>query len=710
MKKTKWISNKNLRDITPYSSDLVNESLYFRRLFTIKDEIKSADLCVCALGLGVYYINGQRITDRVLDTPYTAYHKRVIYNSYDVTSYLKKGDNAIGIHVGNGMYNNNALTWNDMMAPWRSGPKLAVKLTIKYTSGNIDTITTDELWKTTYGPCLYNHMRQGEKYDASLKQEGFTQAEFDDSSWENAIIVRGPGGVLEKNICPPVRVCETIKPVSKVGNIYDFGVNISGWVKIKLTGRKGQSVSITYDEALNENGDLLCGNNRFFSSPVMLQNQDIFICSGKENEEFNPEFNYHGFRYVKIENAPENIEVVAQFVHTDFEVVGEFVTDNPLINKIHEISLRSILSNYVGIPTDCPHREQNGWTGDALCSVDQTFMNYNANNSYFKWLNDFKDAQRPSGQLPGIIPSAGWGYNWGSGPAWDSALILIPYKAYIITGDKSMMENMWDNMTLYIDYLESMERSDGTICFGLGDWCPPNESFVLPTEVTDIGFYYYDLKVMSYMADVLDKDSTVWEEKAKRIKEIWRNKFLNNKELKKYQAYYAVAIYFGLVNEQETKDFVEELVGLTKSNDYHIDCGFIGIKAIFDVLSDNGYADILYKMVTNPTYPSYAWWVNNGMTTLCETWDMKASRNHHMFSEVENWFYKHIAGINFGTDGLTIKPSFIDEIQNFNARYKNIYTKKVGNQFTVKIDRKAKILINGICKEYQPGEYTFEIK
>lgn len=709
IKKVRWVSNKDLTIVMPANTDKVNESIYLRKTFTAEENVKKAELNICALGLGVCHINGKPVTEDVLSTLYTAYDKRVLYNVYDVTELIKRGENAIGVHVGNGFYNDNAKVWNDMMAPWRATPRLAVELNIEYESGITKTIFTDDTWKTEKGPCIYNHMRQGERYDANLRADGYSEPDFDDNSWQNAIAVAAPGGVLEKNDSLPIRVCKVIKPISKTGDIYDFGENISGWANIKLTGEKGQTVSVKYDEALNENGDFVNANSIFINNPIMMNNEDIFICSGKENEEYRPQFCYHGFRYVKVENAPENLEITAEFVHTDFDVVGEFATSNEMLNKIHDMSIRSILSNFVGLPTDCPHREQNGWTGDALISCDQTLMNFDANKAYYKWLNDFKDAQRPSGQLPGIIPSPGWGYNWGSGPGWDSALILMPYKIYLITGDMSIIKNMWDNMTLYMDYMEAMETRDGTVCYGLGDWASPDKDSTCPTEVVETATYYADLSAMAYMAKLLGKDSEVWEKKAVRVRNAWRNCFLDKDEYKKYQAYYAIAIYNGLLDDSEVAVYAKNLAELVKSRDYHIYCGIIGAKALFDALSNNGYADVVYKMVVNPTYPGYGWWVKNGMTTLCEYWDMKMSKNHHMYSEVENWFYRHIAGIRFERDGLIIKPCLLDDVPEFKAHHRGISVERNGNRIHIKTDRKVSIIINGTSKEYMQGEYSFDI-
>ena len=386
-------------------------------------------------------------------------------------------------------------------------------------------------------------------------------------------------------------------------------------------------------------------------------------------------------------------------VHTDLKRIGSFYSDNDMLNKIHEASVRSTLSNYVGIPTDCPHREQNGWTGDAWWSADQSLMNFDMVQAYAKWLRDFKDAQRPNGQLPGIIPSAGWGYNWGSGPGWDSALILIPWKVYVHTGKTSIMEDMWENMVLYMEYFERM--SDQYIaCFGLGDWAPVRTP-VCPTEIVDTAYFYVDALTMAKIAEVLGKDSSYWYEKAEQIRVAWRDAFWNKSDkehLKTFQTFWACAIYYGLLEQDEIPYAAECLAKLVQENSYLIDCGTAGTKCIFNALSDNGYTDVIYRMVANPVAPSYAYWINNGATTFCEFWNMKESLNHHMYSEVDNWLYRYVGGIQINEEGLIIKPHILNEVNYVCVEYNGTKVERRENKVDIICAVDAKVIIGS--KEY----------
>ena len=619
------------------------------------------------------------------------------------------GENAICVHVGNGMYNNVMKTWNDLAQSWRSRPKLAAKLFVIYEDGSSFVLETDKTWKTTDGTYTYNMARMGAIYDARLEKNGCDTAGFDDTAWDFARKTHEPGGIVKPMEMPPCRVCKVYPPMSYKSGVYDFGINMSGRARIKLKGVEGQEVVLRYAELIYDNGDIDTHNtNKFLeieNSP--LKNEERIICSGRIDE-YASDFVYYGFRYVKVENAPEDFEIVAEFIHTDFEEIGTFVCDNDMINKIHNASVQSTLSNYMGIPTDCPHREQNGWTGDALLSAEQSLMNFDMVESYKKWLRDIKDCQRPNGQLPGIVPTSNWGYNWGSGPSWDSAFIMIPWYIYRNTGDFSIIEELWDNFELYMNYFERM--SDDYIAeFGLGDWNSPNGNDKCPVKVTDTAEFYADCIAMAKMAKIIGKDSNKWEIQAKKIKSAWREKFLNDENLKKYKTYYACAIFQGLLEQEEVPDFAKCLAELVINDDYHIDCGILGTKYIFTALAENGYNEVLYKAVTNPTMPSYAYWINQGATTFCSEWNMTSSNNHHMFSEVDNWLYKYIGGIQIEENKIVIAPNLLDDVSNFKVTYREITVERKDMEFYIKVPSEATLILKGKTVELKKGDYIFNL-
>ncbi len=696
--KAKWITKEYTMEERP--------APLLRKTFDIDKAIKSAVLNACGLGYGVYFINGKKVTEDVLITPVTKYDARLLYSTYDVSDLVKTGANVVGSILGNGWYNDLAGAWNYEKSSWRDCPKLILQIDIVYEDGSKQTIISDSSWKVFDSPILVNHSRSGEVYDARCEIEGWCSSNFDDGIWGNAIVCRGAGGTFSQTKMPPIRIAKTLKATRISEHVFDLGQNISGWAKIKVQGTAGTKISMLYAECLNEDGTINNVEMNKFNRE-MMPHGDKYILKGIGIEEYEPSFAYHGFRYIHVDNIPEYFEIEGRVVHTDLDIIGNFECSDQMLNKIHSATRWSTLTNYHGFPTDCPQREQNGWTGDALVSAEQSIMNYDMLEAYRKWLDDFKDVQRPNGQIPGIVPTSNWGYNWGSGPAWDSFLILVPYYVFNITGDKSLIEQMWDNMVLYMEFMDSMAE-DYIVNYGLGDWCPPKTSKVCETVVTDTAYYYKNAQTMAICAELIGKDGSKYIELAKNIKKAFRDRFIKaGIVLGDNQTSIACGIYQGLYNEDEVPNAAKRLAELVREKDYHIDCGILGTKYIFSALSDNGYADLAYKMVVNPTMPSYAYWMNSGLTTLSEDWEMTMSLNHHMFSEVDMWFYKHLAGITFVDNKLIIKPCFIQELDFVRAHHRDIKVYWDKEKISVEVPCKATLVLNEEIKELVPGSYTF---
>ena len=661
----KWIAESdNIKEITA--------APLFRKTFIVNKPIKKAELYACGLGHACYYINGRNITDEVMITPISKYDTRIYYSKFDVTEFLTNGKNAIGCVLGNGWYFVTYPRWDFYKPDWMHHPKLILKLIIEYTDGSTDEVVSDTSWKTAKSAIVYNEDRRGEIYDARLYIDGWNEPDFDDGEWNNAFICRGAGGVFQKIDFPVIKVTNRFKAVRISPNVYDIGRNISGWIRLKVSGERGTEVKIRYAEVIGADGDIEPERlNTIIGSDT---HTDKYILSGNGVEEWASRFAYHGFRYAEITGDAEIIEVIGEVVHSDVKTIGEFECSDDMLNKIHNASVWSTITNIQGIITDCTQREQTGWTGDALLSAEQSLMNFDIVSIYKKWLVDICDTQRPNGQISCIAPTSGWGYNWGSGPAWDSALILIPYYIYKYTGDKSVLAKMWDNMALYMKFIESMSDKN-EVCFGLGDWCAPEGAKLCPTVITDTAYFYVDNKVMAMCARLLEKDDGVYQRRAAEIKKSFRDKYIKNDfYLGDNTTAIACAIYQDLYNDDEKALAAKRLNELYSEGKYHIDCGILGIKYLYTALSEYGYAETAYKLTTNPEFPSYAYWILNGMTTLCETWDMSNSCNHHMFSEVDMWMYKYIAGIRIDEGGgsVRIEPCYIPEIDWVTASHRGI--------------------------------------
>lgn len=695
--KAKWIGSpapeSAIRELHP--------APLFRKVVALNREVKSARAYICGLGFFELYINGRKVSDEVLSPGFTKYDQTVLYNTYDITDLLNSGEqNVVGVILGNGWYNSFIEdAWDFNHAPWRDNVKFLLQIKISFKDGKESLIVSDDSWLTTAGPIIDNGLRTGEIYDARLEKKGWNQVDNKDDDWEQAVLMKPPGGLLKSQQMTPIKIIKNIKPVglkeTERGTwVYDFGQNFSGWVKIRLKGPTGTKITLKYSERIKEDGSIDTSNIEQHIRSRNFQT-DTFIFQGEDVECWEPRFTYHGFRYVQLTGFPgkPTIEsITGRVVHTAFEEGGSFSCSKELLNSIQDCARWSSLTNYHGIPTDCPHREKNGWTADAHLSAEQMLFNFNPMTCYSKWLEDFIDVQRPSGQLPGIVPTGGWGFNWGSGPAWDSAVILIPWYLYLYYGDLVILKKLYNSMKLYVDYMTLMS-SKYIVDFGLGDWNPPEggpEDYPCSTALTDTAYYYIDAKLLSEIADLLGKreDSRKYRKLAENIRRAFRENFMDveiGKLTVNSQTSTACALYQGLVNREEQEDVLVSLIAEVEKNNRHINCGILGTKYILQVLTDCGRADIAYEIATQKTFPGWGYWIEQGATTLWESWqgnqpdsEFTYSENHHMFSDISAWFYKALAGISPdpahpGFKHIIIKPNIVGDLKWVKANHYCMY-------------------------------------
>ncbi|MEI8374560.1 MAG: glycoside hydrolase family 78 protein [Planctomycetota bacterium] len=658
----------------------------FRKNFDVKKPVVRATAVICGLGYYELRLNGGKVGDRVLDPKFTRYDRRALYATYDVTRQLTQGKNAVGVMLGNGFYNPHAKdVWNFERSPWRAEPALLVQLRIDYADGTSETVASDSTWRASTGPLLHDGVRNGEDYDARREMPGWDTAAFDDSAWENSQVVSGPKGILRAAMAPPIRVMETIKPLSvtepKPGVfIFDMGQNFAGWAQLKVSGTAGTKVTLRYGERL-ANGNLDRKTIDVFIQQGPFQ-ADCYTLKGQGEEVWEPRFTYHGFRWVEVTGFPgkptcDNLR--GRVVHTSFTPAGSFECSNELLNKIQQMTLWSYRSNFVGIPTDCPQREKNGWTGDAHLAAEQAMYNYDNVAAYEAWMNDFKDEQRATGELPGIVPTSGWGYTWGNGPAWDCAYLLIPWYLYQYQGDTRVLADHYDQMKRYVDYLT--RRSKGHIVnIGLGDWLPAKTQ--TPVDVTSTGYYYVDALILSKIARLLGKeaDAKTYAELAEKIRQAFRQKFCRagGAVANNSQTALSCAIYQDLARSEDREAILKQLVANVEQHGGHLDTGILGAKYLFHALTDNGRVDVAYRIATQTTPPSYGSWIARGATTLWEDWHDGDSRNHVMFGDISAWFYKALAGINLDPDQpafkhIIIRPRPTGDLKWVKARYQSVY-------------------------------------
>ncbi|HEY5562261.1 MAG TPA: family 78 glycoside hydrolase catalytic domain [Clostridiaceae bacterium] len=725
--KAKWISRPNKGiDI---SSNV--PAPLFRKTLNINKKIQSARAYISGLGYYELYINGSKIGDEVLTPGFTRYDKTVLYNVFNITDEFVNGENVIGIILGNGWYNSFTKdAWDYKQATWRSHPKVIMQTYITFEDGEEIVINTDSSWKTSSGPIIFDGLRNGEFYDARLEKTSWDTIKYDDSNWTNAIICRTPGGKLKSSQMTAIKINGTIKPIGMKEVkpnvwVYDLGQNISGWAQIQLSGPSAMEVILRYSEKIYEDGSIDRSNidSLVFSGEFQT---DKYILKGEENETWEPRFTYHGFRYVEVSGFNGELtlnNLCGRVVHTAFESMGNFECSNELINSIQRCARWSTLTNYHGIPTDCPHREKNGWTGDASLSAEQVLLNFDPMTSYTKWMMDFRDCQRESGQLPGVVPTGGWGFNWGNGPAWDSAAILIPWYMYVYGGDTNILREMYDSMKKYLEFMTSMADED-IVDFGLGDWCPPiggADEYKCPSAVTDTAYYYVDSDILSKVAKLLAKESDAKEYKllSENIRHAFREKFFDIKTgliTGNCQTSLACALYQGLINEDEKKVVLERLIGQIELQDGHIDCGILGTKYIMNALTELGRGDLAYEIATKRTFPGWGYWIEQGATTLWENWNGESSQNHHMYSDISAWFYKGLAGINPdanvpGFKHIILKPNTVEGLNFVKSSHISMYG-EINCSWKVEENRlilNLSIPVNCYATLYLPEKYSNNI-
>lgn len=745
-----WISdNENVK---------LKPAPYFRHTFSTGKKIKSARAYIAAAGLYEFSINGKKIGNHRMDPMYTRFDRRTLYVTYDVTQEINQGNNAIGVLLGNGWYNHQSTAvWYFDRAPWRNRPTFCFDLRITYEDGTTETIKSGKDWKTALSPIVFNSIYTAEHYDARMEKPGWNTVGFDDKDWKAVIYRSAPSRNIVAQALHPIRNVEeiatkTVKKINDTTYLFDLGRNIAGVSKIKLNGPAGTVVRLKHGERLYPNGRLDVSNIDAHYRPTDDTDPfqtDILILSGKGTQSFMPHFNYKGFQYVEVTTSTpielKKEDLVGYFMHSDVPAVGDVKSTDPIINKIYYATNNSYLSNLFGYPTDCPQREKNGWTGDAQIAIETGLYGFDSITIYEKWLADHRDEQQPNGVLPSIIPTDGWGYEWGNGPDWTSTIAIIPWNVYLFYGDKKLLADCYENIRKYVSHIDE-NYPTGLTTWGLGDWIPVKSKS--PVELTSTCYYYADVVILAKAAKILGKnaDYEKYNALAQKIKNAFNAKYLD-KQKGIYgtgiQTEMSVPLYWKIVPEESRQLVAQNLAKRVEADGFHLDVGLLGTKAILNALSENGYADIAYKVAAQKTYPSWGWWMENGATTLYENWPIDAksdiSMNHIMFGEIGAWLYKSPGGIRPdekqpGFKHIILEPHVVAGLDGFEANHVGPYGKIISNwkrtqkgvtynivippnstaSMELPIVRDMEILVNGKISsnkiELTAGKYTIETK
>lgn len=689
---------------------------YFRKEISMTKEVQQATAYMMGLGLYELYIDGQKVGDQVLAPSLTDYTKNVKYNVFDITEMLDGKEHALGVILGNGRY--YAIRQEKPYKVKNFGfPKMQMQIRITYTDGSQQTIHTDDTWKgTTDGPIISNNEYDGEVYDARKELQDWATVGYDDNTWMNAEYVQEPGGNYEAQINRNMKVMQDIHPVSITAKgegkyIIDYGQNFSGWVKMRVQGERGTEVTLRFAESLNDDGTLFRDNLRAAKAT------DVYVLKGGSEEEWEPRFTYHGFRYVEVEGYPGEAiadKFMGRLVYDEMETVGSFNSSNALLNQIHTNAWWGIVSNYKSIPVDCPQRnERQAWLGDRpISAYGENFLFDNA-NFYFKWLADIRLSQKEDGAIPDVAP-AFWRY-YSDNMTWPGTYLIIADMLYQQTGDIRVLHDHYPAMKRWMHYMQAQYMDEEGIITkdSYGDWCAPPATIEegrgksadkkYPNPLLSTAYYYHLLNMMARFSEHTgnEQDRAGFEKAAAKMKKDFNKRFYDT------SGYYGkntlteniLAMYFGLVEEKNKEKLANRIVTIIEEeNNGHLSTGVVGTQWIMRTLTDMGRSDLAYKLAINTAYPSWGYMLENGATTIWELWNGNTahprmnSQNHvMMLGDLLVWYYENLAGIKSKENGfqtIVMKPELINGLDKVDASYQSLY--------------------GGISSSWKRGKDTFE--
>ena len=685
-------------DIINTSDSLARRSIMLRKAFNVKKGIKEAVVYVSGLGHYELTVNGKKIGNSEFTPLWTDYDKSVNYNTYEIpTSLLKNGENAIGVLLGNGMYNTVQERYTKFFVSF-GPPTLFFKMKVTYTDGSENIIQSDKTWKYSKSPITYNGLFGGEDYNANLEQKGWNQASFNDEEWKPVVIQEVPKGILKAQTAPPVTIQKQygVKEFNQIQPntyVFNMGQNLSGFPTIKVKGEKGQKVRVWTGEGLKEDGSISQGRS---GKPYYFE----YTLKGEGIETWQPKFSYYGYQYMQVENInyketkvdslPTLVDLKSNFIYNSAGEIGSFTSSNEIFNKAHELINNSIKSNFQAILTDCPHREKLGWLEETHLNGPGLMFNYNMKTFFPSIMENIKDAQRENGLIPTIAPEyITFGGDFTDSPEWGVTGVILPWMYYEYYGDDFLIREYYSVMKKYVDYLTS--TSDNYIVsHGLGDWYDYGEhaagySKNSPIALSATSHYYYAAYLFAKAAKHLHKteDIVKYETLTKDIKTAYNNEFFNA-ETKQYgtgsQFSNAVSVFMDIVDPKYKQEVMNNLLADIKQRGYRLTTGDVGNRYLFEALARNNENEVMYKMNNHYDTPGYGFQIKFGLTTLTEQWDPRKgnSWNHFMMGQIEEWFYTSLAGIqpdmeHPGFKHFFIKPEIVGDMTFVKSSYESVY-------------------------------------
>lgn len=676
---------------------------YLRKEFNYGKAVRRATLFASGLGVSEFYLNGSRVGDHVLSPALSEYPKRIYYVTHDVTRLVNRGPNCIGVILGNGRYYSPRSTvFMDM--PSYGSPKLLLQLRIEHTDGTVSHVVSDTSWRfTANGPIVANNEYDGEEYDARKEMLGWDLAAYNESRWGFTELARAPAVPLQAQMIEPIRITQTLKAINvtepKPGVfIYDFGQNMVGWCRLRLTAPPSTQITLRHAETLQADGTLYLANLRGARAT------DIYITRGGGPEEWEPRFVYHGFRYVEVTGYPGKPPLTlleGRVVHDDLESAGDFITSNPLLNQLYQNIVWGTRGNYRSIPTDCPQRdERQGWLGDrSEVSRGESFI-FDTQAFHEKWLRDIEDAQRENGSVPDVAPSYWPMYT--DNVTWPTTTVILPGILHDQFQNRAILERHFASAAKWVDYMATNFLTNGIISRDrYGDWCVPPEQPELihskdPERQTDktllaTAYFYHDLRLMAQYAALLQRsaDSTRLSQMADQVKTAFNQRFL-----KRDAGFYdngsqtscVLPLYFGLVPEEfRARVFARLVDRIENESKGHIGTGLIGGMFLMRTLTQNGRPDLAYAIATQRDYPSWGYMVERGATTVWELWNgdtadpaMNSGNHVMLIGDLTIWFYEHLAGIKTdpsapGFKHIIMRPELAGDLKSVKASHRSPY-------------------------------------
>jgi alpha-L-rhamnosidase len=670
----------------------------FRRQFATDGPVARAILYVSGLGQDEVHINGAKAGNRELAPGWTDYRKRILYDTYDVTSLLHPGANTIGILLGSGMFNvaKTPGRYTKFIGTFGQ-PQCFAELHLLFRDGTRQVIATGEDWQTAAGPITFSSTYGGEDYDARRLPEHWDQpGAIEQSAWHSAIVVPGPGGGLQPETTAPITVARVYRPTSRKtlpsgALVFDLGQNFAGWPEISVQGEAGAAIKLTSGELLNPDGSVSQtsanarpGNAQWYS----------YTLSGHGTERWHPRFSYYGFRYVQVEitGRARLLSLQGDAVHSAAPPTGEFTTSDTLLNRIHTLILHSIENNMESVLTDCPHREKLGWLEQTHLMGSALNYDFNLERLYNKIENDMADAQQPNGMVPTTAPQyTSFAKPWSvfdDSPEWGSAAVLDPWIAYGRYGDTEALRRHYPMMRKYVDYLTSRSRN-GILDYGLGDWYdigpkPPGFAQLTSRALTATGIYYQDIVTLEAAARVLGDtaEANRIEQLRRLVAQAFQQRFYHADQHdydRDSQTANAMPLVLGLVPSGDRAAVLQHLTADIRAHNNHVTAGDVGFHYVVEALQDNGASQVLLDMLLRTDNPSYGYQLQQGATSLTEAWDAspKSSQDHFMLGHAEEWFYAGLDGIRIDFSRppdrqIVIQPSILPRVNSADVSYRSV--------------------------------------